>query len=45
MQENGEKEFQKLIISRRPLNSLKGKQIIVVMLNNDYGLDLSDKKK
>ena len=45
VQGHGEKEFQKLIISRRPLNSLKGNQIIVAMLNNDYGLDVSDTKK
>ena len=39
------KEFQKIIISRQHLNSLKGNAIFVAMLNNDFGLDVSDKNK
>ena len=39
------KELQKLIISRQHLNSHKGNTIFEAMLNDDFGLDVSNSEE
>ena len=40
-----DKEVERTVISKSILSTIKGKDIQVKILNNDYYLDLYDKKK
>ena len=39
------KEIRKIVISKKSLNTLKGENIVVKILNNEYCLDLYNSKK